>query len=196
MFSAFIKDVDRRPDPSVWGARLPFNTLCAEFRAPSGGWVHSVAFSPSGDALAFASHDSSISIAYPQGPDAPPVPLLTVRTPLLPFLSLLWISESEIVAAGHDCQPITFHGSEQGWYFPLPRKRYSSCLELSGLGNWERVWTTRLRVQVETVKRLRSTCSRIWTGRGVPRLVRILLYLLFIRIQLRCYGSLRGMVEV
>jgi len=124
VFSAFIKDVDKRPDPSVWGSRLPFNTLCAEFRSPSGGWVHSVAFSPSGDALAFASHDSSISIAYPQGPDAPPVPLLTVRTPLLPFLSLLWISESEIVAAGHDCQPITFYGSEQGWYF-LPPKLYS-----------------------------------------------------------------------
>ena len=116
MFSAFIKDVDKRPDPTVWGSRLPFNTLCAEFRSPSGGWVHSVAFSPSGNALAFVSHDSTVSIAYPQGPDAPPVPLLTVRTPLLPFLSLLWINESEIVAAGHDCQPVVFQGSEQGWY--------------------------------------------------------------------------------
>ncbi|CAG8462776.1 3379_t:CDS:2 [Rhizophagus irregularis] len=30
-----------------------------------GGWIHSVAFSPSGEALAFAGHDSEISIAYP-----------------------------------------------------------------------------------------------------------------------------------
>jgi actin related protein 2/3 complex subunit 1A/1B len=116
VFSAFIKDVDKRPDPTVWGSRLPFNTLCAEFRSPSGGWVHSVAFSPNGDALAFVSHDSSVSIAYPQGPEAPPTPLITVRTPLLPFVSLVWINENEIVAAGHDCQPVTFQGSEQGWY--------------------------------------------------------------------------------
>ena len=126
VFSAFIKDVDKRPDPTVWGSRLPFNTLCAEFRSPSGGWVHSVAFSPNGDALAFVSHDSSVSIAYPQGPEAPPTPLITVRTPLLPFVSLVWINENEIVAAGHDCQPVTFQGSEQGWYsHPLP---YSHCL--------------------------------------------------------------------
>lgn len=44
-----------RPQPSAWGEKLPFNTVCGEFNSPSGGWVHDVAFSPSGDALAFAS---------------------------------------------------------------------------------------------------------------------------------------------
>lgn len=42
-----------RPTPTVWGERLPFNTVCGEFSTPSGGWVHGVSFSPSGDALAF-----------------------------------------------------------------------------------------------------------------------------------------------
>ena len=54
MFSAFIKDIESRPESSVWGSRLPFNTLCAEYLNESGGWVHSVAFSCSGNALAFA----------------------------------------------------------------------------------------------------------------------------------------------
>lgn len=73
VFSAYIKDVDKkcvanqcerlcfishfiqRPSPSVWGEKLPFNTICGEYASPSGGWVHTVGFSPSGDVLAFAS---------------------------------------------------------------------------------------------------------------------------------------------
>lgn len=73
VFSAYIKDVDAkyiilvvtsrlrltvrdyRPDPTVWGSKLPFNTLCGEYSSPSGGWVQAVGFSPSGDVLAFAS---------------------------------------------------------------------------------------------------------------------------------------------
>jgi actin related protein 2/3 complex, subunit 1A/1B len=72
VFSAYIKDVDkrlvsqlwcygvcsygvRRPAPTYWGEKLPFGTVCGEFASPNGGWVHAVAFSPSGDALAFAS---------------------------------------------------------------------------------------------------------------------------------------------
>lgn len=42
-----------RPEPTVWGERLPFGTICGEFISPDGGWVHSVAFSPSGNILAY-----------------------------------------------------------------------------------------------------------------------------------------------
>ena len=117
MFSAFIKDIDARPEPTVWGSRLPFNTLCAEYSTAAGGWVHDIGFSPSGDALAFVSHDSGVTIAYPSGPEQAPV-LINVRTPLLPFVTLIWKDENEIVAAGHDCQPILFKGNSQGWYDP------------------------------------------------------------------------------
>ena len=55
VFSAYIKDVDKRPQGSVWGEKLPFNTVCGEYGSDTGGWVHSVGFSPSGDVLAFAS---------------------------------------------------------------------------------------------------------------------------------------------
>jgi actin related protein 2/3 complex subunit 1A/1B len=101
VFSSFIKGIDQRPEPSVWGERLPFNTVCGEYLNNTAGWVHDVAFSPSGDALAFASHDSSVTVVYPNGPDQPPKAVVSVSTQLLPFMSLIWSSESEIIAAGY-----------------------------------------------------------------------------------------------
>ncbi|KAJ3474564.1 hypothetical protein NLI96_g12390 [Meripilus lineatus] len=109
VLSAYIKDVDKRPAPTVWGEKLPFNTICGEFSSPAGGWVHTVAFSPSGDVLAFAGHDSSISIVYPGGA------VTSIKISTLPLVTLTWVSEDSIVAAGHDCQPYLFGGSESGW---------------------------------------------------------------------------------
>ncbi|KAH8117043.1 actin-related protein ARPC3 [Phellopilus nigrolimitatus] len=110
VFSAYIKDVDKKPQASVWGEKLPFNTLCGEYGSSSGGWVHNVGFSPSGDVLAFASHDSSITIVYPGGPAA-----FTIKQTTLPYVSLTWTSEDSLVAAGHDCQPVLFQGTASGW---------------------------------------------------------------------------------
>ncbi|KAJ4421397.1 ARP2/3 actin-organizing complex subunit Sop2 [Gnomoniopsis sp. IMI 355080] len=115
VFSSFIKSVDARPEPSAWGERLPFNTVCGEFLNNSAGWVHSVAFSPSGDALAFASHDSSITVVYPSAPEQPPKAVISVTTQLLPFMSLFWSNETEIIAAGYDCEAFRFQGGETGW---------------------------------------------------------------------------------
>lgn len=116
VFSAYLKEVDQKPEPDVWGSKFPFNTVCGEFSSLAGGWVHGVAFSPSGDALAFVSHDSALTVVYPSGPDQPPQAVHNVRVPSLPFLSLVWISENAIVAAGHDYEPILFTGSATaGW---------------------------------------------------------------------------------
>ncbi|KAK3897369.1 WD40-repeat-containing domain protein [Staphylotrichum tortipilum] len=115
VFSSFIKGVDPRPDPTAWGERLPFNTVCGEYMNNSAGWVHSVAFSPSGDALAFAAHDSSITVVYPSAPDQPPRAVVSVNTQLLPFMSLIWNGEAEIIAAGYDCEAFRFRGSVDGW---------------------------------------------------------------------------------
>ncbi|KAI1004632.1 Actin-related protein 2/3 complex subunit 1 [Podosphaera aphanis] len=115
VFSSFIKGVDTRPSPGVWGERLPFNTVCGEYLNNSAGWVHAVSFSPSGDALAFAAHDSSITVVYPNGPDQPPKAVVSVSTQLLPFTSFIWIGENEIIAAGHDCEAYRFKGDESSW---------------------------------------------------------------------------------
>jgi len=116
VLSAYIKGVDSKPAPTVWGERIPFNTLCGDFSAPSGGWVHDVCFSPSGDALAFVSHDSAVTVVYPSGPDSPPHAIHVIKLPSLPFVSLSFCTEYSFVAAGHDCQPMVFQGScEAGW---------------------------------------------------------------------------------
>ncbi|CAO1613173.1 unnamed protein product [Sympodiomycopsis kandeliae] len=116
VFSAFIKGIDARPPPSVWGERLPFGTVCGEFATPSGGWVHGIGFSPSGDALAFVGHDSSLTVVYPSAPEAPPHAVHVLRSPTLPHVSLQWVSEDSLVAAGHDCQPLLFTGDvNSGW---------------------------------------------------------------------------------
>ncbi|GBE81730.1 Actin-related protein 2/3 complex subunit 1 [Sparassis crispa] len=110
VLSAYIKDVDKRPAPTVWGDKLPFNTICGEYTSPTGGWVHDVAFSSSGDVLAFTSHDSSVSIVYPGGPA-----IYTIKLTGLPLVTLAWTTENSLVAAGHDCQPLVFSGSNGGW---------------------------------------------------------------------------------
>lgn len=115
VFSSFIKGIDERPQPSVWGERLPFNTVCGEFLNNSAGWVHGCAFSPSGDALAFTAHDSSVTVVYPSGPEQPPRAIINLSTQLLPFLSLIWNGESEIIAAGYDCEVYRLRGNEEGW---------------------------------------------------------------------------------
>lgn len=101
VFSSFVKGVDARPESSVWGERLPFNTVCGEYLNNSAGWIHGCAFSPSGNALAFTAHDSSITVVYPSGPEQPPNAVVSINTQLLPFLSLIWKSEDEIIAAGY-----------------------------------------------------------------------------------------------
>ncbi|KAL7421012.1 ARP2/3 actin-organizing complex subunit Sop2 [Cryptotrichosporon argae] len=115
VFSAFIKGIDAKPEPTVWGDRLPFGTICGDFASPNGGWVHDVAFSPSGNVLAYAAHDSSVNIVYPSGAGAAPQALLSVRLPSLPYLSLTFANETTLVGAGHDCQPVVLTGSEGGW---------------------------------------------------------------------------------
>lgn len=39
----------------------------------------------------------------------------TIKVNTLPFVTLTWTAEDALVAAGHDCQPILFAGSEAGW---------------------------------------------------------------------------------
>ncbi|KAL7749091.1 ARP2/3 actin-organizing complex subunit Sop2 [Sorochytrium milnesiophthora] len=109
VLSAYIKGIDSKPPANPWGEKLPFNTVCADL--PSVGWVHAIAFSPSGAAIAWASHDSSLTIHNAaQGTTA------VVRTSLLPFVSLIWLDESNIVAAGHDCTPVLFTDTNGQWH--------------------------------------------------------------------------------
>jgi hypothetical protein len=61
VFSAYIKDIEDKPGPTAWGAKMPFGELLLE-QKDCGGWVHSVSFSPSGDQLALVTHSSSLVV--------------------------------------------------------------------------------------------------------------------------------------
>ena len=111
MFSAYIKEVDEKPASTPWGSKMPFGQLMSEFGGSgTGGWVHGVSFSASGSRLAWVSHDSTVSIA-----DASKsVQVSTLKTEFLPLLSVSFVSENSVVAAGHDCCPMLFNYDDRG----------------------------------------------------------------------------------
>uniref|UniRef100_A0A8C4TC17 Actin-related protein 2/3 complex subunit n=1 Tax=Erpetoichthys calabaricus TaxID=27687 RepID=A0A8C4TC17_ERPCA len=91
------------PGATAWGSKMPFGEMMFE-HGDSGGWLHSVCFSPSGDSLAWTSHNSTVNVA-----DANKGKSITqFKTEFLPLLCLLYVSETEIVAAGHDCNLFQF----------------------------------------------------------------------------------------
>ncbi len=62
VFSAYVKEIEGKPEPTPWGKKMPFGAIMAEYANGGGGWVHCVCFSPSGNKLAWVGHDSSISV--------------------------------------------------------------------------------------------------------------------------------------
>eukprot|EP00795_Rhopilema_esculentum_P008924 gene8924-16550_t len=109
VFSAYIKEIESKPTETVWGKKMPFGSCMVEYSNGGGGWVHSVAFSPSGNKLAWVGHDSSISFV-----DGEKKEVETLRGQFLPFLSCLWITENTVAAAGHDFLPMLFVVSGDG----------------------------------------------------------------------------------
>ena len=45
VFLAILKGIDAKPDPSVWGTKLPFQTLCGDYTNETNAWIHGVKFS-------------------------------------------------------------------------------------------------------------------------------------------------------
>ncbi|KAI8607131.1 WD40-repeat-containing domain protein [Chytriomyces sp. MP71] len=110
VFSAWVKGIDAKAANPVWGEKLPFGTLCGEFGTPNGGWVHDAAFSPSGNILAWVGHDGNVSFSY-----GPAGPVFTALTTGLPLVSLVFVAEDAVVAAGHDCVPFLFRFTGAQW---------------------------------------------------------------------------------
>lgn len=104
VFSAYVKEVEKKPSATAWGAKMPFQWLMAEFSNGGGGWVHSVSFSPSGDKLAWVGHDSSVSVADAANGNR----LSVVKGNFLPFIGITWVTENSMVAVGFDCNPKLF----------------------------------------------------------------------------------------
>lgn len=54
-------------------------------------------------------HDSTITLVNPQ------IGAQTIRISTLPYVTLTFASESSLIAAGHDCQPVSFSDTGSGW---------------------------------------------------------------------------------
>ncbi|XP_043567853.1 actin-related protein 2/3 complex subunit 1B-like [Chiloscyllium plagiosum] len=103
VFSAYIKEVEEKPSPTPWGSKMPFGELLFE-SSGTGGWVHGVCFSDSGNRLVWVSHDSTVCVT-----DANKKSMIaTLDTASLPLLTVTFITENSLVAAGHDCYPVLF----------------------------------------------------------------------------------------
>lgn len=92
-----------------WGENPKFGTLI--YSMESLGWVRNVAFSPTGETLAFCSHNATVSFADVVSGAAPQV----VRMRELPLTHLLFLPDGSLVGAGHSYDPILFTRTDAGW---------------------------------------------------------------------------------
>jgi len=103
LFSAIIPEIDPTPSDNAWGS-ASFGEMMAEFGRPAIGWVHSVAFSPSGNAIAWVGHDASLNVVYADKRNN----VQTVLGKHLPLRCVIFTSEASIVGAGYDNVPLMF----------------------------------------------------------------------------------------
>jgi actin related protein 2/3 complex subunit 1A/1B len=114
IYAAGIKGIDKRPEATVWSDKVrQFGVLLREVGVLTGGWVHDVAFSPSGNCVAWVSHSSSIAfVDGTQGESAEP---FTIYEGTLPKRAVTFVSENAVVAAGHDCVPTLYKKRGSNW---------------------------------------------------------------------------------
>lgn len=113
IFSALVKGVDQRPKEPVlgFGTKIPFGECLLELDTAN-GWVHAALWSPSGNQVAFVGHDASLSVADVSGAEPQKQ---KIKHDGLPFQSLLWLNDTTIVAAGHECNPVAFKNQGGQW---------------------------------------------------------------------------------
>jgi actin related protein 2/3 complex subunit 1A/1B len=114
VFSSFIKGADKRPENTPYGKRLPFgqDPLC---EYTSGSWVQNVKWAPSGNQLAFVSQNATLTVI--DVTNGAPGETQVVKFSDLPLMDLYWISEKQIVGAGHGCKPLVFENQGGTWVF-------------------------------------------------------------------------------
>ena len=115
VFSAYNEGLDEGADSGALGmARQPFGNIV--YQAQASGWVETVAWSPSGNVLAFGAHDSSVGVTdFSTG--TPIEHHISLTT--LPLLVSAFLADDTLVGAGYDFNPCLLTGSGPGgsWEF-------------------------------------------------------------------------------
>lgn len=110
--SAFVPEVDTSEKNLPWvdpAVLKSFDTECLSVEV--GSWVLAVAFSPSGNALAWSSQQAVISLYYPASGYQSTVQCLT-KDSKIPYNQVLFMSENVLLAAGPNFNPIILAGAD------------------------------------------------------------------------------------
>lgn len=113
IFSGFIKGLDTKESVSnsPWGTKFPFGLLIKEIYQ-GGAYIHDISWRTNIETVAYVAHDGTLNILNSEGV------LMKVNSPEgLPFRSLIWINDHEILCAGYNCHPVMFSESSNGWIF-------------------------------------------------------------------------------
>lgn len=114
VFSTFIKGVDTRDLGTSSSYDLKFGEQIVQLDL-SFTWAFGVKWSPSGNTLAYAGHNSMMYFVDDVGP-SPSAQNVAFRD--LPLRDVLFISERMVVGVGFDCKPMVFTADERGiWSF-------------------------------------------------------------------------------
>ncbi|XP_047982041.1 actin-related protein 2/3 complex subunit 1A-like [Salvia hispanica] len=112
VFSTFIKGVDTKHTSS--GSDSKFGEQIMQLDL-SHSWTFGIRWSPSGNTLAYAGHDSMIYFVDEIGP-SPSAQSVAFRD--LPLRDVLFLSERMVIGVGYDCNPMVFAADERGlWSF-------------------------------------------------------------------------------
>jgi actin related protein 2/3 complex subunit 1A/1B len=120
LFATVIKGADTRAEKdAIFGSGGKWADQLSNFEVKR-GWIHSIQFSPSGNQLAFTAHDSTVGILNYPGPSSlvGDAQTLTIPTPNLPYLAMMWAAEDKIVLGGYDCCPMLLAMVNGAWTLP------------------------------------------------------------------------------
>ncbi|KAF5272686.1 hypothetical protein FQA39_LY07713 [Lamprigera yunnana] len=170
VFSAYIKDIEKVPEATPWGNKMPLGQLMAEFpnsTSGGGGWIHSVSFSPDGNKVCWVGHDSTINIADATRGNA----TFKLKTEFLPFLSCTWISNRCVLSAGHSCMPVLYTLDSNGQLVFGAKLDTSQKKEASGLSAMKKFQSLDKQARVEisdtsldSIHQNAITCLCIYEG--------------------------------
>lgn len=107
IFCAYIDKVDEEQSNGPFDGKLEenpeFGDLICEFT--SKGWIESVSWSESGNLLAFASHDATLTVVDFSGEE---VTQQVIKLEKLPLRDIKFVGEKKIIAVGYDFVPYLF----------------------------------------------------------------------------------------
>lgn len=110
VFSCYLEQVDGEQDNGPFEEGYGFGEMIADFDCK--GWIEAVAWSPDGQKLAYAGHDSSITFIEFSGDGAESQ---NMKLKCLPFRDLMFVTDERLIAVGYDFNPNIFDKQGDTW---------------------------------------------------------------------------------